>query len=123
MPERLLRLGEDGSIQLVMSDAIAAEVAKVLGGGKFAWPQAQIEQAMRLLSRISERVSTAEPISVTTADPTDNRILECAETGKANFIVSGDSRHLLPLGSHSGIPIIKVADFLRRFEANAGGQC
>ena len=46
------------------------------------------------------------------ADPPDNRILECAVTAKSNFIVSGDFRHVLPLGQYEGIPIVKVADFM-----------
>lgn len=39
LPERFLRLAEAGGIQLVMSDAILAEVGKVLRGDKVAWPE------------------------------------------------------------------------------------
>jgi predicted nucleic acid-binding protein len=45
-------------------------------------------------------------------DPDDNRVLECALAGAADFIVSGD-KHLLRLGSHAGIAIITVRQFLQ----------
>ena len=44
-------------------------------------------------------------------DPTDNRVLEAAQEGDAEVIVSGD-RHLLRLGAWEGIQIVKPADFL-----------
>jgi predicted nucleic acid-binding protein len=45
------------------------------------------------------------------ADPTDDRILECAVAAEAEVIVSGVS-HLLSLGSFRGIPIQRVAKYL-----------
>jgi uncharacterized protein len=44
-------------------------------------------------------------------DPDDNRVLECAEAGGADYIVSGD-RHLLRLKVHSRIPILTARQFL-----------
>jgi predicted nucleic acid-binding protein len=49
---------------------------------------------------------------VVKADPSDNKFLECAVAAGADVIVSGD-KHLLRLKQHAGIPIIRVADFLR----------
>lgn len=49
---------------------------------------------------------------MSTTDPDDNMILECAVVGSATHIVTGDKRHLLPLGSYQGISIISAADFL-----------
>jgi len=43
----------------------------------------------------------------------DNRILECALTGKADFIISGD-HHLLDLGEYEDIKIVGPKGFLRR---------
>ena len=46
----------------------------------------------------------------------DNRILECALTGKADFIISGDhgDHHLLDLGEYEDIKIVGPKGFLRR---------
>jgi len=57
-------------------------------------------------------IPTTEQITVITADDDDNRVLECARAANADFIVTGDRRHLLPLGSYQGIAIISPADFL-----------
>jgi predicted nucleic acid-binding protein len=54
-----------------------------------------------------------ETLDVIKADPSDNRILECAVAAKSEFIVSGDGRHLLPLRSYKGISILKVSEFVQ----------
>ena len=118
-PERLLRLAEAGKIQLVTSDAILTELAKTLRGEKFAWPEPEIEKALRQISRIAERVQPTATLDIIKAKPSDNRILECAEAGNADYIVTGDTRHILPLGNFRGKPIVKVADFLRQLEGQA----
>ena len=46
-------------------------------------------------------------------DPDDDRVLECAVTAKAEFIVTGDS-DLLDIGEYEGIEILQVAEFLNR---------
>lgn len=46
------------------------------------------------------------------ADPDDNAILECAVISHADFIVTGDRRHLLPIGQYENIQILSPADFL-----------
>lgn len=38
--------------------------------------------------------------------------LACAVAGKADYLVTGDKKHLLPLGSFCGIPIVTPAAFL-----------
>ena len=40
--------------------------------------------------------------------------LSCALAAEADFIVSGDKKHLLALRQFQGIPIISPAEFLRR---------
>jgi len=119
-PERFLRLAEAGAIQLVISDDIKAEVARVLRGDKFAWPEPEIEKVLRQLSRFTERVQPTQRLDIITSDPPDNRILECAEAGGVDYIVTGDKRHILPLGSHAGISIVKLADFMRQVQGETG---
>jgi uncharacterized protein len=58
-------------------------------------------------------VSTIKRLAVIVDDPDDDRVLECAIAGRADFIVSGD-RHLLKLGSYDGVSILTVRNFLDR---------
>ena len=88
---------------------------------KFAWAEERIAEAVRELRGITERVEPTQTLAIITADPSDNRILECAEAGRADFIVSGD-RHLLALKQHGQAPILKVADFLRQLQGQASRE-
>lgn len=66
------------------------------------------------IDRITRCVNPAQTVDVIKTDPPDNRILECAEAARSDFIVTGDTKHILPLGCYAGIPIIKLADFMER---------
>jgi predicted nucleic acid-binding protein len=54
----------------------------------------------------------AGQLKTITADPDDGKVLECAVVGGATHVVTGDRRHLLPLGSYQGIAIVSAADSL-----------
>ena len=58
-------------------------------------------------------------LHVVPADPDDDKILECAALGNATHVVSGDKRHLLPLGQFQGITIVSPADFIRLNRASS----
>lgn len=45
-------------------------------------------------------------------DPDDNYLLAIAMAGSADFLVTGDKRDLLGLGTHAGTCIISARDFL-----------
>jgi uncharacterized protein len=61
-------------------------------------------------------VKPAMILDVIKDDPDDNRVLECALAGEADYMVSGD-RHLLKFGSYEGIPILTVRQFMDAVEA------
>ena len=50
-------------------------------------------------------------------DEKDNKFLECAESAKADYIVSGDE-DLLSLKKYKGIPIIRTWRMLQLLENN-----
>jgi len=71
---------------------------------------------------LSHRAYVVHPEVVLDAvpdDPDDNRVLECAVKGEAEFIVSGD-KHLLRLGSYEGIVIVTVRQFLQTARFQVG---
>ena len=45
-------------------------------------------------------------------DPTDDFLLAVSEGGKADYLVTGDRAHLLPLGSYHGIRIVTPRELL-----------
>lgn len=111
-PLELLELARSGAIRLAISDAIEAEVRRVLAE-KFSWTAERIGGAMQDLASFTHRVHPTQRIAGVLADPDDDRILECAVASRSSVLVSGD-KHLLNLGEYGGIPIMRVTDFLGR---------
>jgi len=109
-PERLFDLARFGEIRLVTSPPILLEFAHILKE-KFAWEDEDITQAIEAIGYSSEPVSPAMKLEVV-SDDADNRILECALTGKADFIISGN-HHLLDLGEYEDIKIVSPKGFLK----------
>lgn len=114
-PESIIKLAAAEKVALYTSHAIVAEVAGVLRN-KFNWTNQQVEYADQFIRDISVLITPTSLISRIKADDADNRILECAVESKANFIVTGDRKHLLPLKKYGEIQIIDVADFLEAYE-------
>ncbi len=78
----------------------------------FAWQQDRVQTTIRVVAQIGRVIAPRTVLKVVTADPDDDRILECAVDGKADIIVSND-HHLLDLKTYSNIPIIAGPDFRR----------
>ena len=49
-------------------------------------------------------------------DHADNRVLECAAEASADYLVTGDRRHLLPIGERLGVTILNAPRFLLALE-------
>ena len=52
------------------------------------------------------------PVVEVSPDPDDNYLLAMAVAGSADFLVTGDKRDLLGLGTHAGTRIISARAFL-----------
>jgi putative PIN family toxin of toxin-antitoxin system len=104
-------MAEEGLIHLSVSDDILNEIEEVLQRPKFGWPEAEIEHALKQISRFCEHVEPKQRVDVVKDDPDDNRILECAIAGQSEYRVTGD-KHLLNIGQFAGVKIVKPADFL-----------
>lgn len=109
-PYTFLQMAAKGDFDLVLSPEIVEETLGVLET-KFAWPSEDLAEAKSLLGDIARIVKPKVELNIITEDPDDNRILECASTAAADFIVSGDN-DLLRLGQYDAIRILNVSDFL-----------
>ena len=99
-----------GDVDLFTSVAILTELASKLRD-KFGWDEDRIRAALKSISRTAHVVKTTSHLSIV-SDPTDNRILECAEKVDADLIMTGDP-HLLKLAGFGRAGIVRVATFLR----------
>ena len=111
-PEQIRKLAREGKIELLVSEIILAEIAGVLKR-KFNWSDWQVSEAINDIKDITTLMTPAVTLSVVKEDEPDNRVLECAVEGGAQYIVSGDERHLQPLKEYRGIKILSPAKFLK----------
>jgi putative PIN family toxin of toxin-antitoxin system len=95
--------------ELVLSKPILEELLGVLAR-KFARDSEELAHVAVFLESLSIVTKPARRLSVLKDGP-DNRILECAMSGKASAIVTGD-RQMLALGEYRGIRIISLRDYL-----------
>ncbi|MGB9682650.1 MAG: putative toxin-antitoxin system toxin component, PIN family [bacterium] len=114
-PEKIRNLAKGGDIELLISEFIIGEIAQILRR-KFGWENWKISETIDEIREISILIIPSLKISVVIEDPLDNRILECAVEGKAQYIVTGDKQHLLPLKEYKGINILSPSEFLEEFE-------
>jgi len=109
-PESVYRRVLDGSLTLIVSRPLLAELGRVLTD-KFGWEVSYAEEVLAQLLRVGELVEPRDRVDDVHDDPADNRVLEAAAEGQADMIVSGD-RHLCRLGCWRGVPILDPATFL-----------
>lgn len=110
LPGRFLDLAQRQRFALVTSIALLDELDEKLRG-KFA---VSGRDALAIREKLKGSANIVNPyfeLNAVPDDPDDNRVLECAVAGKADFIVSGD-RHLRRIGDFEGIAIVTVRQFL-----------
>ena len=107
----VVELAMRGRFDLVLSPFILQEVTGVLCR-KFGWDEARAADATGALERAATIVEPPRLREVIKGDHPDNRILECAVAGSATFLITGDRRHLLPVGEHYGTRIVNAPRFL-----------
>ena len=95
--------------ELVLSKPILDELLGILAR-KFARDAEELARVAVFLSTVATLVSPRRRLHVVRDEP-DNRILECALTGRAHAIVTGD-RALLSLRHFRGVRLLSLHDYL-----------
>jgi uncharacterized protein len=107
--ERAIDLVLDAWVNLYISKEIIHEVLGVLAQ-KFSKGPEELSRTAVFLSELGELVVPRKKLAVLDDEP-DNRILECAATGNADVIVTGD-RAMLNLKNYQEIRIVSLRQFL-----------
>ena len=112
-PGRLLETAAAGQVTLYTSAALIAELSTTLAYDKLADRVRRSGLTHReLLRRYLNVAILVQPTAVPRVipnDPDDDQVLACALAAKANPIISGDRKHLLPLGTYQDIRIVDPA--------------
>lgn len=113
-PEAILELAAGEAFVLLTSAPLRNELVHVLAD-KFQMPHQLISEICSRLWEVSEWIEPEIDVDLCPDEP-DNRVLECALSGNAGYIVTGD-RHLLNLQPIEGLAILTPDAFLTRFRA------
>ena len=103
-----------GRCVAVVSANLLAEYHETVGELRLDYPGRKCVEWVAALTESAELVFPVERATGATPDPDDEMVLECALAVEADFIVSGDKKHLLALRQFQDIPIVSPAEFLRR---------
>jgi uncharacterized protein len=115
---RLLALAEEEAFAIQLSEPIQDEVSTVLARD-FDWSEERVSQARTFLSSISQHVTPHVELDVVKRDPPDNRILECSQASKSQYIVTSD-KDLLSIAVHESATIIKPGEYLAMLLQKSG---
>jgi putative PIN family toxin of toxin-antitoxin system len=107
----ILERWAEGEFTVIVTSDILREYFEVLNRPKFKLKQETIDKITRYIYQFSEFVIPEERIKRIGADPADDKFLEAAIAGKADFVVSGDN-HLLGLKEFRSIPILSGHEFM-----------
>lgn len=107
----LLELAKEGRYELILSTGILEEFEGVVSQERFGFTKNIREEIINNVIKIAKIVDPKGKIDAVKEDPDDNKIIECALEGKADYIISGD-KHLLKLGKFQGIEVITTTKFL-----------
>lgn len=102
-----------GTVSLVSSPALLAELTDVIGRAKFddilTRTNTSRERSLAELRRLAEVIEPPPLLQPVCRDPDDDKVLALALAAKVEFIVSGD-KDLLSLSNFEGISIVAPAD-------------
>ena len=120
-PHALLMQVRAGTVSLVSSPALLAELSDVIERPKFGAILASTNTSrerslveVRCLAEVIDPPALPQPVC---RDPDDDQVLALAIAAKIDLIVSGDN-DLLSLNSFEGIPIVAPAQAITLIEAS-----
>jgi len=119
-PHALLERVRAGTLTLITSPGLLAELEEVIGRAKFdailtrsTTSREDTLNELRQLAEVIEPPPLPQPVC---RDPDDDHALALALAAQADLIVSGDD-DLLALGSFQDIPIVTPAQAVQRLTA------
>jgi uncharacterized protein len=115
-PWQLLKLAEQGEIEICIAYSMLLELEEVLAYGRLQSRLKLLQQTPNQLAAYALSLSTVFDVSragtpIVVTDPDDDIFVLCALEAGAEWLVSGD-QHLLELGSYGTVNIVTVTEFL-----------
>lgn len=110
-PRDIIYLIQEGKIQAYISSFILYELKEVLTK-KFDFNDEKLKEVKDLVNDSFINISPKISIKIIRNYPLDNKILEAAIETKADYLVTGDRKHILPLKKIKKTKIVSPEEFL-----------
>ena len=116
-PRQVLDAWRQNQIEIAISEPLLSELARTLDKPKvqkrtgFFTPEERQSYIESIRSGAAIVVSGITPVNVS-LDPDDNALFACAIEAQADYIVSGDMKHVLVIPEFQGIRTISPRDFV-----------
>ena len=113
IPRKIANYFEAGAFILVCSDELITELVTVISRPEIT-AKLSLEEANELVSLIIERAVFVQvkDVPAVSPDPKDDIFLASAATAVCDFLVTGNRKDLLDLGSHGQTKIVSPRQFL-----------
>ncbi|AUW94111.1 putative toxin-antitoxin system toxin component, PIN family [Sulfobacillus thermotolerans] len=115
MPARVLDAYRDLRFTVVTSEPLLEELVEVLRRPKIVRKYGVTDEDVQALQALLRRHAVVVPIHHTVRvcrDPDDNVVIETAERGKAQFLVSGDAEEVKAYLRDQRIHVLNAKEFL-----------
>lgn len=110
-PEKVLRAWLQGRFEAVSSLETIVELTRVLRAFKVPMPEKEILWWEGTILEKSTVVEITGSLKIIENDPDDDKFVEMAVVGNAEYIISQD-KHLLSLKKYSDIKVLAPKEFL-----------
>ena len=110
-PYQCIELARTGVVDGITCQEILDELAEKLQL-KLLFTTEQCVEALADLLTCLRVVPITGQFKAVPADPDDDKVFECAVMAGATHVITGDRRHLLPIGVFQGIQIVTATEFL-----------
>jgi uncharacterized protein len=114
-PGRCVELAESGVIQGLTCGEIMEELAEKLEG-RLGLERDETDRVIGSMLSFLDVVSISGLFRGPQVDRDDDKVIECAMVGKATHIVTGDRKHLLPLGRIESVELVTAAEMVQQVE-------
>ena len=118
-PADILKAAEERRITVIISEEIVEEIARTLLYHRLReiYREAGVsrEELIETVLRIGKLVRVEARLNVVREDPSDDKFLECAVEGNADYIVSGNE-HILKIKRYKKTEIISARGLIRLLE-------
>jgi len=115
-PAKIVELARDRKFILIISRFFIEEIKKNLVV-KFDYSESLSNKLINEILKYAEIVEPGQKIAIIKEKKSDNRILECAVAAKADYLVSGDKKHILPPKKIRRVKIVSATEFITKVKS------